>query len=81
LTQQDCFYCGQPPRNGAGREKTRSRFAEPFIYGGIDRQDNQIGYTPENSVPCCQRCNEWKRTMNVTEFQDHAKKIVNHLEK
>jgi 5-methylcytosine-specific restriction endonuclease McrA len=34
-----------------------------FLYSGIDRKDNEKGYTEENCVPCCKRCNgikgEW----------------------
>jgi hypothetical protein len=27
---------------------------------GLDRKDNALGYTLENSVPCCTRCNTMK---------------------
>lgn len=30
---------------------------------GIDRADNNVGYTAENSVPCCARCNMLKKDM------------------
>jgi hypothetical protein len=30
---------------------------------GIDRKENSIGYTINNSVPCCPRCNMMKRDM------------------
>lgn len=35
---------------------------------GIDRVDNDKGYTPENSVTCCARCNMMKWTMSAEDF-------------
>jgi hypothetical protein len=78
LTQQNCFYCGAPPTNGTERWKSR---VERWLYNGIDRRDNAVGYTTQNAVPCCRRCNEWKRSLSAAEFQAHAKKIVENLEK
>ncbi len=42
---------------------------------GIDRIDNKIGYTNENSVPCCEICNKMKWKLNVEDFLSHVKKI------
>src|SRR3990167_5146505 len=42
---------------------------------GIDRIDNSIGYTKENSAPCCKICNYMKKTMTVSNFLAHVKKI------
>ena len=42
---------------------------------GIDRIDNSIGYTKENSVSCCKICNYMKRTMTKEDFLNHIKKI------
>jgi hypothetical protein len=74
LTQQSCRYCGKEPSHIF---KSRT---DVFIYNGIDRADNTQGYTRENSVPCCGRCNSWKSAMNAEEFIAHAKQIVRHLE-
>ena len=32
----------------------------PKIIGGLDRKNNEIGYTVENSAPCCTNCNKFK---------------------
>ena len=45
---------------------------------GIDRVNNKIGYTLENSVPCCATCNMMKRIMTVEEFLKHIEKIYKH---
>lgn len=79
LVKQNCFYCGAAPKGGTGRQ-VRSQWAERFIYNGIDRQQNDLGYTPINCVACCRICNEWKRTRSVTEFIKHAQRIYEHLE-
>ena len=42
---------------------------------GIDRIDNSIGYTKENSAPCCALCNFMKKAMSKNEFLSHIKKI------
>jgi len=48
---------------------------------GIDRKDNSVGYTSENSVPCCSKCNFMKHKYTVEEFLEHAKRIVEYSTK
>ena len=43
---------------------------------GVDRDNNLIGYTKENSVPCCTDCNYAKGTMTGSDFVEHVKKIA-----
>ena len=42
---------------------------------GIDRKDNTLGYTLENSVPCCPTCNFAKRGLSVIEFIEWARRV------
>lgn len=42
---------------------------------GIDRVENDKGYTKQNSAPCCKICNYMKRTMTKEEFLEHIEKI------
>lgn len=35
---------------------------------GVDRTNNEVGYTVRNVVPCCQACNYAKRTMTKAEY-------------
>lgn len=46
---------------------------------GIDRKNNDDGYTLNNSVPCCFRCNKIKMDYSVEEMFHHLIKMVNFL--
>lgn len=75
LLISDCYYCGQPPSN-----KSSSRGATgEFVYNGIDRLDNSIGYTVDNCVPCCDMCNTAKNNKTKDEFITWAKRIAQHF--
>jgi hypothetical protein len=46
---------------------------------GIDRVDNKVGYTIENSVPCCEMCNKMKWRWTEEQFKGQVEKIYNNL--
>jgi hypothetical protein len=69
LTQQPCCYCGQLPKSIFRSKKSY------YVYNGIDRQNNNIGYILENCVPCCAFCNYAKRLMTVEEFLNWAESV------
>lgn len=74
LTQQNCYYCNKEPSQiyeipGANGN---------FIYNGIDRIDNELGYDLNNCVSCCKWCNRAKDTMSYDEFLNHILKIYEH---
>jgi hypothetical protein len=62
ITTQACFYCNQLPRSII-QTKTKQ-----YIYNGIDRRNNEMGYLLKNSVPCCKLCNYSKNSDNEVEF-------------
>ena len=70
LTSSDCFYCGIQP--SAVKAVKNSK----FIYNGIDRMDNGVGYTPGNAVPCCKTCNRVKKDMPYDEFMTWLARIT-----
>lgn len=71
-----CHYCGQEPSNpGAKDIKNTVKFS------GIDRVDNHLGYTLENSVSCCTICNQMKRVLSVDDWLAHITKVLNHMKK
>ena len=47
---------------------------------GLDRIDSLMGYTLDNIVPCCYRCNVAKNNMEVEEFIKHCKRIVDYYD-
>jgi hypothetical protein len=65
LVSKPCFYCGAPPSQQARKDAPLG----DFIYNGIDRVDNAIGYATTNCVPCCGICNHAKRTKSLAEFE------------
>jgi hypothetical protein len=46
---------------------------------GLDRKDNNIGYTVDNIVPCCEFCNIMKRNHTYIEFLNQIEKIYSYL--
>lgn len=74
LTSMKCVYCGSEPSNVYRNEE---RFYNGnYIYNGIDRVDNTQGYSKENCVPCCKKCNYMKRNLTYDDFIDHCRKIA-----
>ena len=75
LTSCSCYYCGAPPSN---RRKRCSNSYGQLPYNGIDRKDNSLGYTVDNSVPCCKNCNYGKRTQSHDEFILWVRRVCSH---
>jgi hypothetical protein len=61
LAKQLCHYCGT--------ENTKY---------WVDRlnNDHKIGYTNENTVACCERCNKMKMHRSKQDFVNHCKKVA-----
>lgn len=75
ITQQNCFYCNDPPSNYSNAKACHGG----YMYSGIDRVDNTKGYTLDNCVACCKRCNGTKRAYSKQEFTDWIAKVYNNL--
>lgn len=75
ITQQDCYYCGEPPSNSY-----TARSGAQFIYNGLDRVDPKLPHLLSNCVPCCRLCNFTKRNLTLDKFISHLKRIIDHLE-
>lgn len=48
---------------------------------GLDRIDSSIGYTKQNTVWCCGKCNLMKHIHSKDDFLNHIAKIYNHAVK
>lgn len=70
-----CFYCACAPVRQL--EPTPRPYAEqtPMCHG-IDRVRSDGGYTKDNIVPCCWRCNMMKFDAPVVDFLAHAARIT-----
>jgi hypothetical protein len=75
FTQTPCYYCGIDPSTIQKAEGNNG----DFIYNGIDRVDNSIGYEINNCVPCCTICNQAKHILSQEDFINWVKKIYNNL--
>jgi hypothetical protein len=65
IIQQNCYYCNKEPSNYV---TIRSRDGGFYWYNGVDRLNNDKGYTNDNIVPCCKKCNLIKKQMTEDEF-------------
>lgn len=71
LFQGNCFYCRNPP---SGIISSKTAYGE-YIYNGIDRLDNDIGYVKENVVSCCKECNYRKGSQNYKSFLEWINRV------
>lgn len=69
LIHNPCYYCEDSNSNVVNRRKLTIR------YNGIDRVDNNLGYTKNNSVSCCKYCNLMKSNLSIDKFKNQIKKI------
>lgn len=75
LTKRECFYCGKPPSQRFGRD----HYNQAYVYNGIDRLDNNIGYILENCVSCCSQCNFAKHSVSYDDFLIWVKVVYDNL--
>ncbi len=78
IIKSDCYYCGSEPQN-IRRLKRKNRTFE-YIYNGIDRINNEIGYQFENCVACCYICNRAKNSLPVNSFTNWINRLVKHAQ-
>jgi len=54
---KDCLYCGEAPTREI---KANTKYKVGFKSNGVDRINSQLGYSKDNSAPCCPFCNAAK---------------------
>ena len=74
LTQRDCHFCCNEPERSTWFVALNSQYR----YNGIDRVDNNQGYTLGNSVACCWICNRAKGELSENEFLKWARRVCNY---
>ncbi len=68
LLEQNCVYCGDPPKLRIVNDVTAS-------LNGVDRYNNKLGYFASNCYACCGACNKMKSNSTFDEFQEKILKI------
>lgn len=76
ISTKECIYCGSKPSKASGYSGKKN--SPKFIYNGIDRKDNTIGYSIENSVPCCTICNRAKGNLTELEWRGWIERFKLH---
>lgn len=64
IIKNNCYICG---KSNSSKH-----------YNGIDRYDNNIGYTPDNVRCCCGQCNIMKKDLEYTYFINKLTNIHNN---
>lgn len=74
LISAPCHYCGRVPYNQFPYTDTSTM----LLYNGIDRKNNDRGYTPDNTVTACKECNFLKGRFNYENFLSLTARIYKH---
>ena len=81
INSKNCHYCKIKPlqskTTGNGKCSDEAKDYGNYVYNGIGRKDNSLGYTVENSLPCCLICNRAKGNMSYQEFVDYIGRFKN----
>ena len=74
LTSSSCFYCGCAPHKVVMNPSGSST----YIYNGVDRKDNSIGYLPANCLPCCHVHNFMRRDLSIEQFIEACVQVAHN---
>lgn len=74
LIEQDCYYCGEPPKIKISQYADKTSM-QPLKFNGIDRLNSSKGYTKSNSVSCCSDCNYGKHKKSEEDFLKWIEKV------
>jgi len=75
ITKQNCYYCGVRPHRIIKYRECNGA----YIYNGLDRVNNDEGYTVKNVVPCCKICNWAKNNLTMKEYKNWIKSSYNKI--
>ena len=67
---EPCVYCGAVDSNRPSVHGRGGNYPDWFGYNGVDRVDNNKGYTEINCVPACWTCNRAKWNMSHEDFME-----------
>ena len=78
LLHGECFYCGAQPSQVLKLQRTTDN---KLTYNGVDRKENDLGYTDSNAVACCWTCNQAKSSMKFADWKELVKRWSERVEK
>lgn len=84
MIKLNCYLCGSPPsdvRFSWTRRPANRYLDEGVLVNGIDRVDNNKGYTKDNSFPCCEQCNKMKSNLSLETFKNKIRMIYEYEQK
>jgi 5-methylcytosine-specific restriction endonuclease McrA len=76
LTSSCCSICGIFPKQSAIVSSEEWKYNGNYLYNGIDRIDNTVGYVFDNCRTACKICNGAKHSMTETNFQQWLDRII-----
>lgn len=79
ISTRDCHYCGESPKSRFKDYTHSYRYNGEFLYNGIDRINNEIGYAIDNCLPCCSSCNRAKHTKTYEEFTQYLNRVYKFI--
>lgn len=74
IIESRCYYCDAGPS-----PRYKKQVVHTLLANGIDRINNNIGYTESNVVACCKNCNMAKGSLTQTDFLTLIGKIWNNV--
>lgn len=83
LISQSCFYCGVAPHltsiSSCNETSSKRLGYGAYTYNGLDRKNNILGYTEDNTVSACKDCNVAKGTKTFFEFREWVLRLSEKL--
>lgn len=73
LTSSECYYCGNSPKSFVSMQNDTGT----YVYNGVDRVDNNMGYIIENVVSCCSECNYAKHIGTSKDYIERCIRVAN----
>lgn len=75
LTKKTCEYCGRFPFNII---EPQNKNSGSYTYNGIDRKNNDKGYTKDNCITCCEICNRAKKDLSLEDFFSWINRLIEY---
>jgi len=79
LTRGNCRWCGIAPYQVEKRVQKNTGWKTEYVYSGIDRVNNSLGYLIENCVSCCPVCNKAKGTLNLEQWKIWISRLFKNI--